>query len=349
LRTHPSHGHNPPVIAVIGAGAMGAALAIVHARAGLRTSLLGTRFDDATVDACRSGRPHPALGIVLDAAIDCRRHDGWGAVLRNAERIVVAVSSDGLADVVAEVAPSARANAVWTVATKGWDSNTLRTPSEVIAAAAGDAARIVLLAGPALAPELVAGAPTAMVCASSEAVAVRDVSATLSAAGVSVYVTDDIVGAEIAAAYKNVTAIAVGICEGLSERSPESVFIHRFANARAAMFALGLIDMSRLAAVQGGRPETIFGLAGAGDLYVTCLGGRNGNFGRLLGSGQTPAQALETIGSTVEGVANTQAALQMADRIGVEVVAARAVEAVLLGSMSPEAAVTKALTSVGTG
>jgi glycerol-3-phosphate dehydrogenase (NAD(P)+) len=323
---------------------MGAALAMVHARAGVPAALLGTRFDDATIEAVRAGRPHPALGISLPPAIDCRKHDAWGAVLRNAERVVMGISSDGLAGVVADVAPKVKDGVVWTIATKGWDPETLRTPSEVVVASGGR--RVVVLAGPALAPELVAGAPTAMVCASADPEAAASVAATLHAAGVSPMVTDDVPGAEICAAYKNVTAIAVGMCEGLSETLPESVFIHRFANARAATFAVGLLDMCRLADVLGGRIETIVGLAGAGDLYVTCLGGRNGNLGRLLGTGQTPEQAQRTIGSTVEGVANTAAALTLADKLGVELVAARIVDAVLSGGSSPADAITQGLASL---
>ncbi len=322
---------------------MGAALAIVHSRAGVRTALLGTKFDDATIEACRSGGPHPALGIVLDPAIDCRPHGRWGAVLRNTERVVIGVSSEGLANVAAEVAPLARTNVVWTVATKGWDPETLRLPSEVIASVLGTAERVVVLGGPALAPELVAGAPTAMVCASADADVAGEVATTLRSAGVSASVTDDVVGVEIGAAYKNVTAIAVGMCEGLTERLPESVYIHRFANARAAIFAQGLRDMSALAGAMGGRAETILGLAGAGDLYVTSLGGRNGNYGRLLGAGQTPEQAQATIGSTIEGVANTSAAISVAERLGVDVPAARAVASVLSGELTPEAAITNAL------
>src|SRR5207248_5257758 len=98
-----------------------------------------------------------------------------------------------------------------------------------------------------------------------------------------VTVTADVAGAETSSAYKNVVAIAVGMCDGLSEWRSEQVKTHRFANARAAIFACGLQDMLALAGLRGGRTETILGLAGAGDLYVTCLGGRNGTFGRLLG------------------------------------------------------------------
>lgn len=341
--------HNRAVICVVGAGAMGAALAIVHARAGLPTALLGTRFDDATIDMCRAGEPHPALGVKLDASIDCRRHGSWGGVLPNTDRVVFAVSSEGLADVADDVAREvgqrARARVIWTVATKGWDRDSLRTPSEILGDVLGSTDRVVILGGPALAPEVVAGAPTAMVCASHGEEVVGQVADTLRSGRVSASITDDVAGVEIAAAYKNVTAIAVGMCEGLSERLSEAVYVHRFANARAAMFARGLEDMWRLAGASGGRLETILGLAGAGDLYVTCLGGRNGTFGRLLGSGQTPDQARATIGSTVEGVANTEAALQIAGRRGVDLVAAAAVNAVLTGDSRPEEAVSRVLLS----
>lgn len=325
----------------MGAGAMGAALAVVHARAGLQTTLLGTAFDDKAIEACAAGDPHPALGVALDRSIDCRPHVDREAVLWGAERIVLAVSSEGLADVAAETAASARGEATWLVATKGWDSDTLRTPSEVLSDAG--VRRVVILAGPALAPELVAGGPTAVVCAGGNADVTARVAETLRAAGVFATITDDVVAVEIAAAYKNVTAIAVGICEGLSERLTESVYVHRFANARAAMFAQGLKDMTRLAAGKGGRTETILGLAGAGDLYVTCLGGRNGNFGRLLGGGETPEEAQRTIGSTVEGVPNTHAALRLAERDAVDLRAAPAVAAVLSGEASADEAVAVAL------
>jgi glycerol-3-phosphate dehydrogenase (NAD(P)+) len=325
------------VIAVIGAGAMGSALAILHERAGRAVALLGTRYDDATLEACRAGLPHPALAITLPSSIDLRAHDEWEAVLPSAERVVLAVSSDGVSDVVAEVGPLVRGDVIWMIATKGWDPETLQTPSQ-LAAAAG-AKRIAVLAGPALAPEIVAGAPTALVVASTDAAAAAEVASSLHADGVSATTIDDVVGAEVAAAYKNVTAVAVGICEGLSERQPESVFVHRFANARSAAFAHGLHDMTLLSAPRGGRRETILGLAGAGDLYVTCLGGRNGKFGRLLGAGETSEQAQATIGSTVEGVANTRSALELAQRYGVELRAAKTVASVLSGEVAPPDAI----------
>ena len=145
----------------------------------------------------------------------------------------------------------------------------------------------------------------------------------------STIVTDDVVGAETGSAYKNVVAVAVGMFEGFAQGLVERASVHTFANARAAVFALGLIDMVRLAERLGGRADTVLGLAGAGDLYVTCLGGRNGRFGYLLGSGETPEQARKVIGSTVEGVANCAAALALAARESIDLPSARMVEAAL--------------------
>lgn len=331
-------------IIVIGAGAMGAALATHLARAGRNATLAGTSFDDGTIDACRSSEPHPALGVPLPGDVRCVPYADWDEVVPNADVVVLAVSSDGLRSTVADVRPRLRGDATWVIATKGWDSKSLLSPSEIVAGV-GDFA---VLGGPALAPELVAGAPTSIVCASYPVEVAQRIAGLLRSNNLYVTVTDDVAGAETAAAYKNVIAIVVGMCEGLGERLPESVFVHRFANARAATFAVGLQDMARLALARGGRAETIIGLAGAGDLYVTCLGGRNGTFGRLIGSGQTTEQAQATIGSTVEGVANTAAALAVAQRLNVELPTAKAVDAVLNAKSSPQHAIDELLSEATT-
>jgi glycerol-3-phosphate dehydrogenase (NAD(P)+) len=318
---------------------MGAALAVHAVRSGGEVTLLGTKFDGPTIEACQRGAPHPALGLPLPAAVRCRAEDAWVEVLGAADEVVLAVSSAGLADVVEDAAARVRPDAVWLVATKGWDEKTLRSPSEIVAASLGPTARLATLAGPALAPELVAGASTGVVCAARPIEVARHVLRWLQTPPVSVTLSDDVVGAEVASAYKNVIAVVVGICEGLSERQVESVYTHRYANARAAVFAQGLRDMAGLAEARGGRADTILGLAGAGDLYVTCLGGRNGRFGRLLGVGETPADAAVSIGSTVEGVANTRAALALAENLSVELPTAEAVDSVLTGAASPQQAV----------
>jgi glycerol-3-phosphate dehydrogenase (NAD(P)+) len=238
--------------------------------------------------------------------------------------------------VIAAAAAHTRGNAVWVLATTGWQPGTLLTPSQVAVQVLGDATPVVTLAGPAIAAEIVVGSPTALLCASSDPEARRLVARTLSAPSMLTLTTSDVAGAETASAFKNVVAIAVGIGQGLSERFIESAFVRAFANVRAAIFAQGMVDMVDLAEASGGRASTVVGLAGSGDLYVTCVGGRNGRFGQLLGSGASPAQALRTIGSTVEGVASTAAALELAVRHAVDLPTARAVDLALREGLTGE-------------
>jgi len=116
----------------------------------------------------------------------------------------------------------------------------------------------------------------------------------------------------------------------------ESALVASYANARAAVFARAMLDMQALVEAQGGRIATVLGLAGAGDLYVTCQHGRNGRFGRLLGSGATPEGAFRSIGSTVEGVTSTPAALTLAERAGLDLPTARVVELALTEDLTGE-------------
>lgn len=308
---------------------MGSALAVHWARHHYDVELLATDHDAAALEAWRSHVPHPALGLVMPATVPCHPADQWGQTLATADRIAVAISSPGLEDTVGRAAPWARPDAVWILTTKGWQPGSLRSPSETARAILGRQARIVSLGGPALAAEIVVGAPTALVAAATDLALAESVAASLRSRFLALAVTDDVAGVEIASAYKNVVAIAVGICEGLVDRLGQSAIVHSFANARAAVFAQGLVDMSRLIEAKGGRPATVLGLAGAGDLFVTSLGGRNGRFGRLLGAGQSPDQALRNIGSTVEGVANTAVALQLGAALAVHLPTAEAVELAL--------------------
>jgi glycerol-3-phosphate dehydrogenase (NAD(P)+) len=324
------------MIAVLGAGAMGTALATHLARGGHPVALLATGYDAAAVQAWRENRPHPALGVPFPPGIAVRERHEWPGALAGAGMVVVAVSTPGLYPVIAATAAHARPDAVWVLATKGWQSGTLLTPSRVAATVLGDAAPVVTLAGPGIAAEIVVGSPTALLCASTDAEARRLVARTLSGPSMLTLTTSDVAGAETASAFKNVVAIAVGIGQGLSERFIESAFVRAFANVRAAMFAQGMVDMVGLAEASGGRAGTVVGLAGSGDLYVTCVSGRNGRFGQLLGSGASPAQALRTIGSTVEGVANTAAALELATRYGLDLPTARAVDVALRDELTGE-------------
>ncbi len=322
-------------VAVLGAGAMGTALAVHSARNGADAVLLATERDGAVMDAWRRGLPHPALRMPFHDCVRCRPAEEWPEALPTADVVLVAVSSSGLQEVLSVAARIGAPRAVWVLATKGWAEDTLQTPSQVAAAALGDVP-VVSLAGPALAAEIVSGSPTGLLCASADPGARRRAAAVLASLTTAVFTTSDVAGAETAAAFKNVVAVAVGLAEGLADRYTESALVASFNNARAAVFARGMMDMLALAEAQGGRVVTILGLAGAGDLYVTCQHGRNGQFGRLLGSGATVEGAVRSIGSTVEGVANTSAALRLAARSGLDLPSARVVDLALTEDLTGE-------------
>lgn len=252
--------------------------------------------------------------------------------------MVVAVSSAGLDPELKRVRGRAEPS-LWLLVSKGWQPGTLRRPSEVGRAVLGDVPT-ASLAGPALAAELVARAPNGLLVAAADHDVRRRAAAVLTGPATAVFTTSDVVGAETSSAFKNAVAVAVGLAEGLAQRFTESPAGRAFANARAALFARGVLDMAALVESQGGHLATVLGLGGTGDLYVTCAQGRNGRFGRLLGAGATVEGAATAIGSTVEGVANTEAALALAQRSGIvlpsALVVAHALGAEFAGGGAPE-------------
>lgn len=323
-----------PRVAVLGAGAMGTAVALHCASLGARVALLATDHDEVALGAWRQGEPHPALGVPF-SSLPCAPPEEWDDRLAGADVVVVAASSAGLEPVLVR-ARGVAAPEVWLLVTKGWQPQTARRPTEVAEAVLGNAP-VAVLAGPTLAIELAVGAPTAMLVASRSAAARRHAAAVLAGPVTAAFTSSDVAGAETAAAFKNVVAVAVGLAEGLAQRCTEGPVGRSFANATAAVFTRGLLDMAALVRSQHGRPATVLGLAGAGDLYVTAGHGRNGRFGRLLGEGATVDAAIGSIGSTVEGVANTIAALELADRTGIELPSARLVRSALAGDFSDSA------------
>jgi glycerol-3-phosphate dehydrogenase (NAD(P)+) len=229
----------------------------------------------------------------------------------------------------------AHPDALWVVATKGWDEETLRPASRVVADELGDAKRVVTLVGPSLAGEIAAGVPTAVVCAAEDQASARRAADLFGSRLFRSYTSDDVAGVEVGAALKNVIAIAIGLCDGLAEQFG----VEALTNTKAFVFSRGLVEMARLARALGGRAETVLGLAGAGDLFVTALGGRNARFGKLVGAGTPPERALEEMKTTVEGYANARAAAALADRYGLDLPIVRTVADVLYGSLSPRDAV----------
>jgi glycerol-3-phosphate dehydrogenase (NAD(P)+) len=329
------------MLAVIGAGAMGTALAVQLHRAGQDVVLLATDHDATFVDAHRAGANHPAIGTPFPP-VELKEHGDWADALGKAEVVVLAVSTAGVEHTVRGVIPMTLPDAVWVVATKGWEETTLRPAGRVVADAIGDPKRVVVVVGPSLASEIANAVPTAVVCASEDHLAVRKVAKLFASPVFRTYVTDDVIGVEVGAALKNVIAIAVGMADGLGDQFG----VDTMTNTTAFLFSRGLVEIARLARALRGRMETVLGLAGAGDLFVTCLGGRNARFGRLVGGGMSPENALAEMQTTVEGYHNARSAAALASKYRLDLPIVRAVARVLEGDATPREAIESIL--VGT-
>jgi glycerol-3-phosphate dehydrogenase (NAD(P)+) len=187
---------------------------------------------------------------------------------------------------------------------------------------------VAVLGGPSFAQEVAAGSPTAVTVAGPDAEFVAEVRRTFSGGSLRLYTNDDATGVEMGGALKNVIAIASGVVTGLGLGH----------NSTAAIITRGIVEMTRLAVACGGRRETLAGLAGLGDLVLTCTGtlSRNRTVGIELGRGRTLPDILDSLGGRVaEGVRTTSAALGLAARVGVEMPIAAQVDAVLRGGVSP--------------
>jgi glycerol-3-phosphate dehydrogenase (NAD(P)+) len=323
------------MLGVIGMGAMGGALTVQLARAGQDVMVLATAFDGPFVDAYRAGEPHPALARHLPADLQIVEEDSWTDVLGKLDVLVLAVATKGLVPTVRACAPHTSPDAVWAVATKGWDEDSLEPATGVVARELGDADRVVAVVGPSLAHEIAQGVPTAVVCASTSRASARRVAEMLCSEHFRAYTSDDVVGVEVGAIMKNVVAIGIGLCDGLCDEFG----VEEMTNAKAFVFSRGLVEMARLARALGGRAETVLGLAGAGDLFVTALGGRNGKFGRLVGGGMSPDDALREMNTTVEGHWNARAAAGLAQTHGLDLPVVDAVAKVLHDGLPPREAI----------
>ncbi|MEO8502256.1 MAG: NAD(P)H-dependent glycerol-3-phosphate dehydrogenase [Vicinamibacteria bacterium] len=312
-------------IAVLGAGAFGTALA-VHLRGLSHETLIWTR--SATKAAqIPLGSNHEALpgvefepGVPAVTLID--------QALEGADLAILATPSLAIRETLVAVNDRRPGLRVVCVA-KGIDPKTLELHWQ-IAAAVAPASPFCALTGPSFAREVLSGQPTALVAASRDAAFAQEVQNTFSGPRLRVYESDDVQGAEMAGALKNVIAIAAGMVSGLKCGE----------NTRAALITRGLAEISRLVVASSGRAETVAGLAGLGDLVLTCSSNqsRNYQFGRLVAEGKEASEVLHSLG-TVEGFRTTSAACLLGERLGVETPIAREVRGVLVQGVSPQDAV----------
>jgi glycerol-3-phosphate dehydrogenase (NAD(P)+) len=310
-------------VAILGAGAMGSALATPAVAAGNRVRLWGTWRDDDLLAELRAGRPHPRTGVPVDPRVELHDAGGLAAALDGADLVAVAISSEGVLEVARRAAATGLEQGTpLLLCTKGFgrrpDGRVGLLPPLVTAALGdrvGPGCPVVAVGGPCKANEVAAGRPTAAVFAGDDRAVVERCADALGTAAYRVERSRDLAGVEAAAAAKNVYAIAVGLCHGLTEAGGEP-----WHDLAAATFTQAVAEMRRLAAALGGREETVLGLAGLGDLEVTSLSGRNRVFGARVGRGEPPGQALAAMaaaGQTVEGVPAARLALELAARLDV--------------------------------
>jgi len=317
-------------IAILGAGAWGSALAISFSAQ--HEVHLWTR-DGAAAQLLRATRASRYLpGAILPDPIHVE-HD-LAAAAGDCELVIIATATAGLRETAIALGAVSNSPAlVW--ACKGFETATGELPHQVVAQALPSARRVAALSGPSFALEVAAGLPAALVCASNDAAFAAEIASRLNSARLRIYSSADLAGVELGGALKNVIAIAAGISDGLA--------LGR--NARAALVTRGLAEVTRLGVAMGGRPETFAGLAGLGDLVLTCTGelSRNREVGVRLAQGQALDTVLAQLGHVSEGVASARAALHHARAHGVEMPITEAVCAVLFDSCAPRDAVQQLL------
>ena len=318
-------------VAVLGGGSWGSAFARYLGTIGLPTRLW-IREEDVYQDALKTRENTAFLpGFIFPPAVQFSDD-----VLESAtfgDFVFVAVPSQFCRAVYRKVAPALRKGQVIVSLTKGFDTKTLMRMSQVMEEVFRTHARprLAVLSGPSFAREVAAGHPTALVVASRDPATAREVQHLISSLTMRAYTTSDLTGVEVAGALKNVIAIAAGIADSL-----------KFGlNSRAALITRGLVEITNLGLALGARRETFSGLAGMGDLVLTCTGelSRNHRVGHELGKGRTLDEILAGMKMVAEGVHTTLAARRLSRALGVEMPISEQIYQVLYRGKPPKNAV----------
>ncbi len=291
-------------ILILGAGAMGAALTVPAAENGHNVGLWFTEYDMGIYEAVSRGEPHPRIKVRLPDSVRLYRPEEFDEAVGSADLLILAVSSQGVHPVsrMLSKALSGRDIPV-AVVSKGIElvEGEPMTMAEVVAKYSG-VRRVVYVSGPSLAAELAARRPTFTVYSSDDRADAERFKEALETGYYRISVSSDVLGASLSAALKNPYAIAYGIVDGMEGGG--------YNNLKAALVAHILGEMAGIVERLGGRRETVYGLSGIGDVYVTMMGGRNSMFGRLIGSGLTVEEALREMErrgvGVVEGYRNSE-------------------------------------------
>jgi glycerol-3-phosphate dehydrogenase (NAD(P)+) len=320
----------PIPVAVLGAGSFGTCLAKLCAREHDVTIWART---PSVADAINRDHQNPRYLTDVELPGNVRATSELAEALSGQELVICAVPSHGVRDVMGKAAAWLSSEAIVVSTVKGIELSTWMRMDQVLRDVLDEVhhPRLVFLSGPSFAREVADGRPTAVTLAceiESYAISVQD---SISSPGFRCYTSTDVVGAELGGALKNVVAIAVGICDGLELG----------LNARAGVMTRGLREITRLGEKLGADPRTFLGLAGMGDLVLTCTGdlSRNRQVGLELARGRTVDDIVAGMRQVAEGIRTTQSACALAELHGVEMPIAEGVRRVLDGELAPAEAV----------
>ncbi len=314
---------------VLGAGSWGTALAIQFARSGRAVRLWGRDAAHlATLERERRNRRY-----LPDARFPESLHTepDLAAAIADCADVLIAVPSQAFRPVLEQLRPLLRRGTGVAWATKGLEQETGKLPHQVVQAVLGEGWPMAVLSGPTFAKEVGAGLPTAMTVASPDEAFAAALARRVSGLNFRAYTSPDIIGVEVGGAVKNVLAIGTGIADGMGYG----------ANTRIALITRGLAEMTRLGEALGARRETFMGLAGLGDLVLTCTDNqsRNRRFGLAIAAGQSLEQAQQGIQQVVEGVHGARAVHQLATRNHIDMPICEVIYGVLHEGLAMEEAV----------
>lgn len=320
--------------AVIGAGAWGTALAALLAGNGQPTRLWGRNAADMAQMAAAASSPRYLPGIALPPSLTAT--SDLTAALEGARDLLLVVPSHAFRQTLELIAPHMRPQMRLLWASKGFEPGSGRLLHQIVEGQFGDSLPMAVISGPTFALEVAKGMPTAITVASKDQALAAEVAQRLHNNRFRAYTCADVVGVEIGGAVKNILAIAAGIADGLGFG----------ANARAALITRGLTEVMRLGEALGAQRDTLMGLAGLGDLVLTCTDdqSRNRRFGLALGRGSDMATARASINQVVEGIEAAKEARRLALSLQIEMPITEQVYQVLYNNLSPREAVTHLLT-----
>ena len=323
-------------LAIIGAGSWGTALAIVAARAQHDVSLWSR--DPSVVNSINNKRHNPRYLSFAKIPEQVTATESLDESVRETDLVFLATPSHAARQLLAAVKPYLRNSATIVSVAKGIEIDSGKRISQVVNEVLGESffEKFVCLSGPSFAKEVVESHPTAIVAASRTAEAAQMVQSELSSESLRIYTNSDVVGTELGGSVKNVMAIAAGMTKGLGYGS----------NSIAALITRGIAEMTRLAMSQGGQLETLMGLAGLGDLVLTCTGtlSRNRFVGEELGKGRSLDEIVSSMNEVAEGIKTSRAVQRLAKESGIEMPITNEVAAVLYEGKTAREAVVNLMT-----